>query len=107
MALSRCVQEVLWTRAMLTDMGALQRNATTIWEDNQGAIALAQNAGYHARTKHVDVRHHFIRENVERGTVEYVDTKNQLADILTKALGTKTLKFLRDGNGITAKVIVP
>ncbi|KAE8883223.1 Retrovirus-related Pol polyprotein from transposon TNT 1-94 [Phytophthora fragariae] len=109
MALSLCVQEVLWTRAMLTDMGTLQRNATTIWEDNQGAIALAQNAGYHGRTKHVDIRHHFIRENVERGTVkvEYVDTKNQLADILTKALGTKTLKFLRDGNGIKEKVTVP
>ncbi|KAE8995982.1 hypothetical protein PR002_g19461 [Phytophthora rubi] len=109
MALSLCVQEVLWTRAMLTDMGTLQRNATTIWEDNQGAIALAQNAGYHARTKHVDIRHHFIRENVKRGTVkvEYVDTKNQLADILTKALGTKTLKFLRDGNGIKEKVTVP
>ncbi|KAE9023480.1 hypothetical protein PR003_g13857 [Phytophthora rubi] len=56
-----------------------------IWEDNQAAIALAQNAGYHARTKHVDIRHHFIKENVERGTVkvQYVDTKNQLADILT------------------------
>uniref|UniRef100_H3H5K8 Reverse transcriptase Ty1/copia-type domain-containing protein n=1 Tax=Phytophthora ramorum TaxID=164328 RepID=H3H5K8_PHYRM len=109
MALSLCVQEVLWTRAMLKDMGAFQRNATTIWEDNQGAIALAQNAGYHARTKHVDIRHHFIRENVERGTVtvEYVDTKNQLADILTKALGTKTLKYLRDGNGIKDKITVP
>lgn len=109
MALSLCVQEVLWTRAMLTDMGALQRNATTIWEDNQGAIALAQNAGYHARTKHVDIRNHFIREKVERGTVtvEYVDTKNQLADIMTKALGTKTLKFLRDGNGIKDKITVP
>ncbi|KAE8914091.1 hypothetical protein PF005_g23366 [Phytophthora fragariae] len=109
MSLSLCVQEVLWTRAMLTDMGTLQRNATTIWEDNQGAIALAQNAGYHARTKHVDIWHHFIRENVERGTVkvEYVDTKNQLANIVTKALGTKTLKFLRDGNGIKEKVTVP
>jgi hypothetical protein len=109
MALSLCVQEVLWTRAMLTDIGAIQLNATKIWEDNQGAIALAQNSGYHARTKHVDIRHRFIRENVERGTVtvEYIDTKNQLADILTKALGTKTLKFLRDGNGIAAKVTVP
>ncbi|KAE9264777.1 hypothetical protein PR003_g32677 [Phytophthora rubi] len=94
---------------MLTDMGTLQRNATTIWKDNQGVIALAQNAGYHARTKHVDIRHHFIRENVKRETVkvEYVDTKNQLADILTKALRTKTLKFLRDGNGIKEKVTVP
>ncbi|KAE9134752.1 hypothetical protein PF010_g2340 [Phytophthora fragariae] len=70
MALSLCVQEVLWTRVVLTDMGTLQRNASRIWEDNQGAIALAQNAGYHARTKHVDIRHHFIKENVERGTVK-------------------------------------
>ena len=106
MALSLCVQEVLWTRAILTDMGMLQKRATTIWEDNQGAIALAQNAGYHARTKHVDIRHHFIRENVERGTVtiKYIDTKNQLADILTKSLGTKTLKFLREGSGVKTKV---
>ena len=106
MAWSLCVQEVLWTRAILTDMGMLQKRATTIWEDNQGAIALAQNAGYHARTKHVDIRHHFIRENVERGTVtiKYIDTKNHLADILTKSFGTKTLKFLRDGSGITTKV---
>lgn len=105
MALSLCVQEVLWTRAMLTDMGTVQRNATQIWEDNQGAIALAQNAGYHARTKHVDIRHHFIREKIEDGTVAvaYVDTKNQLADILTKALGSKTFKFLRDANGIKCK----
>ncbi|KAE9015726.1 hypothetical protein PR002_g13843 [Phytophthora rubi] len=90
-------------------MGMLQRNATTIWEDNQGVIALAQNAGYPARTKHVDIRHHFIRENVERGTVkvEYVNTKNQLAGILNKALGTKTLKFLRDGNGLKEKITVP
>ncbi|GMF32519.1 unnamed protein product [Phytophthora fragariaefolia] len=91
------------------DMEAPQRNATNFWEDNQGAISLAQNFGYHARTKHVDIHHHFIRENVERGTiqVEYVDTKNQLADILTKALGTKTLKFLRNWNDIKDKVTVP
>uniref|UniRef100_A0AAV1VJJ4 Integrase catalytic domain-containing protein n=1 Tax=Peronospora matthiolae TaxID=2874970 RepID=A0AAV1VJJ4_9STRA len=105
MALSLCVQEVLWTRAILTDMGMVQMNATQIWEDNQGAIALAQNAGYHARTKHVDIRHHFIRETIEDRTVAvaYVDTKHQLADILTKALGSKTFKFLRDANSIQCK----
>ncbi|GMF16735.1 unnamed protein product [Phytophthora lilii] len=77
MALSLCTQEVLWTRAMLADLRKEQAAATQIWEDNQGAIALACNAGYHARTKHVDIRHHFVRENVERGTVkvDYIDTK--------------------------------
>ncbi|GMG18299.1 unnamed protein product [Phytophthora fragariaefolia] len=105
MVLSLYVQEVFWTRAMLTDMGKEQHEPTQIWEDNQGAIAVAQNAGYHARTNHVDIRHHFIRENVERGTikVDYVDTKHQLADLLTRALGTKALKFLRDASGIKAK----
>lgn len=105
MALSLCTQEVLWTRAMLKDMGKEQKEATQVWEDNQGAIALAQNSGYHARTKHVDIKHHFTRENVENGTIkiDYVDTKQQLADMMTKALGTKTLKHLRNASGIKKK----
>ncbi|KAG2788014.1 hypothetical protein PC129_g20739 [Phytophthora cactorum] len=109
MALTLCTQEVLWTRAMLKDMGHEQVGATRVWEDNQGAIALASNAGYHARTKHVDIRHHFIRENVERRTlkVDYIDTKRQLADMLTKTLGTKTLAFLREASSIKIKDSVP
>ncbi|OWY91211.1 Retroelement Polyprotein [Phytophthora megakarya] len=85
---------------------ALSLSATQIWEDNQGAIALAKNAGYNSRTKHVDIKHHFTRENVERGTikVDYIDTKRQLADLLTKALGTKTLKYLSNASGIKMKI---
>jgi hypothetical protein len=87
---------------MLTDLGHEQVGATQVWEDNQGAIALASNAGYTARTKHVDIRHHFIRENVVRNiiTVDYVTTEDQLADMLTKALGTKRLTFLNEASGI-------
>ena len=82
MALSLCTQEVLWVRAMLKDLGHEQLRATLVWEDNQGAIGLANNAGYNARTKHVDIRNHFIRENVARDiiVVEYVSTEDQLAD---------------------------
>ncbi|KAG3088906.1 hypothetical protein PI124_g16849 [Phytophthora idaei] len=109
MALSLCTQEVLWTRAMLKDMDHEQVGATRVWEDNQGAIALARNTGYHARTQHVDIRHHFIRENVERRklNVDYIDTKRQLADMLAKALGTKTLAFLREASSIKIKDSVP
>ena len=66
---------------------------------------MASNAGYHARMKHVNVRHHFIRENVERGTlkVDYINTKHQLADVLTKRLGAKSFKYLRDASGIKSK----
>ncbi|CEG43863.1 polyprotein [Plasmopara halstedii] len=105
MALSLCTQEILWKRAMLRDMGHEQVEGTQVWEDNQGAIALANNAGYHARTKHVEIKHHFIRENVPGGLlkIDYIDTKSQLADMLTKALKTKVLKYLREASGIKVK----
>ena len=105
MALSLYTQEVLWPRAMLKDMGHEQVRGTQVWEDNQGAIALANNAGHYARTDHVDIRHHFIRENVQDGIlkIDYIDTKNQLADMLTKALGTKILKLMCEATGIKSK----
>ena len=94
---------------MFKDLGHEQVGATEVLENYQRVIALVINVGYNARTNQIDIRHHFIRENVERGTItiKYVDTKNQLADILTKSLGTKAFKFLRDGNGISNKVTVP
>ncbi|OWZ19017.1 LOW QUALITY PROTEIN: Integrase, catalytic core protein [Phytophthora megakarya] len=103
MALSLCI---LWLRAMLKDMCIEQKVATQIGEDNQGAIALAKNAGYNSRTKYVDIKYHFTRENVERRTikVDYIDTKRQLVDLLTKALGTKTLNYLSNASGIKMKI---
>ena len=58
-------------------------------EDNQGAIALAHNPEYHARTKHIDVQYHFVRECVEMGKVKlvYCPTEEMVADALTKPLG--------------------
>ena len=66
---------------------------------------MAGNAGYDDRTKHLDISHHFVRKIVESGIikVDYVDTKNQLSGLLTKARTTKTLKFLRDASGIKTK----
>ena len=102
MALSLCTQEVLWIRALLKDLGLEQVGATWVWEDNQGAIGLASNAGYNARTKHVDIRHHFIRDNVPQDiiVVKYISTVDQLADMLTKALGTKRLRYLLQASSI-------
>ncbi|KAJ0390320.1 hypothetical protein ATCC90586_011926 [Pythium insidiosum] len=102
MALSMCTQEVVWARALMEDLGVKQQEPTVVWEDNQGTIALASNPGYHARTKHVDIRHHFIREKINDGVIKvvYIKTEKQLADILTKGLGTKRLQYLRDAMGI-------
>ena len=65
-----------------------------IYGDNQGAIKLAYNPIYHKRTKHIDVRHHFVRDYIASGAiaVEYISTELQQADILTKAVPVPTIR---------------
>ena len=105
--LGLCTQEVLWVRAMLKDLGHEQVGATWIWEDNQGTIGLASSAGCNTRTKHVDIRHHFIRENVSRDiiTVKHKSTVDQLLGMITKALRTKRPKYLLQASRIGPKNI--
>src|SRR5215471_17390436 len=89
MALAQAVKELLWVLQFFDDLGITDIiNRNTIYEDNQGAIALAKSPEYHARTKHIDIQYHFIREHVEKGkvTLEYCETAKMLADALTKPL---------------------
>lgn len=73
--------------------------------DNQSAIRLVKNPEFHKRTKHIDVRYHFIREKYEEGVFElnYVSTDEQLADILTKALGRDRFQRFREMLGIVTE----
>ena len=63
-------------------------SAVKTYEDNQGSIALTKNLAYYKRTKHIDIRYHFVREKVEDGQVilEYISTLDMLADIMTKPI---------------------
>ncbi|GJS42659.1 retrovirus-related pol polyprotein from transposon TNT 1-94 [Tanacetum coccineum] len=85
--LSGCCAQILWMRSQLRDYG-FAFNKIPMYCDNQSAIALCCNSVQHSRSKHIDIRHHFIKEQVERKVVElyFVETKYQLADIFTKAL---------------------
>lgn len=99
MALSAAVQEALWwkrLRGLFEDEMEL-----VIHCDNQSAIAVAKNGGYHPRTKHIDIRHHFIRDALERGdiNVTYVSTDQQTADGLTKPLPAAKLVPCREAMG--------
>ena len=87
-ALSAATQEAIWLRRLLTDVGESLEDPTVINEDNQGAIAMAKNPVGHARTKHIDIRYHFVREGVQNGAIilKYVATGEMIADILTKPL---------------------
>ena len=66
------------------DLGALEIRC-----DNTSAINVSKNLVHHSRTKHIDVRHHFLRDHVEKGNIQltYVRTEDQIADIFTKPLG--------------------
>ena len=80
--------EVAWLRTLLEDLGVQVDQQVVIHCDNLSSIQLARNPVFHARTKHIDIRHHFIREKVADGTVKmsFVGTEHMGADILTKPL---------------------
>jgi hypothetical protein len=70
--------------------------------DNQGAISLVKNSGHQARTKHIDVKYHHIRNMVKEGVIhiQYIHTSQQLADILTKPLDGQLFSRLREESNI-------
>ena len=102
MATSHCTREAMWLRQLLDDVRCKYDEGTLIMCDNQGAIALAKNPVYHARTKHIEVQHHFVREKVARGAIilEYYPTQEMLADVLTKALARERHEALTTKMGI-------
>ena len=101
-ALSGATQEAVWLRQLTSELRYEQTKPTVVYEDNQSAISLAQNAQFHGRMKHIDIRHHFVREKVSDGVVEikYCRSDRMLADILTKGLSGTIFETLRKSAGI-------
>ena len=94
-AAGSCCAQILWMRNQLRDYGLLL-SKIPIFCDNTSAIAISNNPVQHSRTKHIDIRYHFIREHVTNGTVElhFVPTEQQIADIFTKPLDESTFSKL-------------
>ena len=78
------------------------KEPTVIFEDNQGAIAIAKNPVSHSRTKHIDIKYHYVREAVQSGIVnlKYCPTEEMIADILTKPLTKGKFTLLRTKMGL-------
>ena len=95
MAAAAAAKEALYLRKILLDIG-FGPNCITIHCDNQDAVNLTKNALTVSRTKHVDIAHHFVRNRVSRGELQfkYIHTSEQLADFLTKALGPTKLQLV-------------
>nr|GEY34470.1 hypothetical protein [Tanacetum cinerariifolium] len=91
--LSGCCAQILWMRSQLLDYGL---GFNKMYCDSKSAIALCCNNVQHSRSKHIDIRYHFIKEQVENGVIElyFVNTEYQLASLFTKALGRDRIEFL-------------
>ena len=90
MALSDAIRELLSRMYYLTELGISLIQPTIAYTDNQPAIALADGEGDYRRAKYIHIRYHFIRDHLQRGTVEinYILSEQQPADFLTKAFPT-------------------
>lgn len=90
-ALSQGLSEMLWVRNLLSELKVLRQESLKVWCDNMSAINIANNPVQHDRTKHVEIDRFFIKEKIDAGIVSlaYVRSGQQVADCLTKGLGTK------------------
>jgi hypothetical protein len=88
-AMSLATQEIIYYRQLFKEIGYEQMSPTPLLGDNKGALALTVSTKHHPRVKHIDIRFHFTREQVEMKAVElkYVSTHEQIADLFTKPLG--------------------
>ncbi|KAG6498781.1 hypothetical protein ZIOFF_038503 [Zingiber officinale] len=102
MAATTAACHALWLRSLTSELTGEKPKPVTLFVDNKSAIALMKNPVFHGRNKHIDTRFHFIRECVEKGqiVVEFVNTGEQRADVLTKALSGVKLATMRQLLGI-------
>ena len=84
-----CIAQILWIKSQLEDYGICLEKIPVMW-DNSSGINIAKNPIVHSRTKHIEIRHHFIRDHITKGDIElkFIETFRHLANVFTKPLRT-------------------
>ena len=102
--MAESVKEVVWLRRLLHSLGFPSRLPPLIFSNSQGAIQLVKNPKYHKRTKHIETKYYLIRKKYAQQEIEVpcITTKQQVVDILTKALPRETFHHLRTLQGLVA-----
>jgi hypothetical protein len=102
-ATTHAAKELIWFRHLLEEIFRPLKHPITLHSDNQSAIALAHSNGqFHARTKHIDIRWHFIRYSIKKGSIElvYCPTEDMTADLFTKPLPSAKAKHFAHALGL-------
>jgi len=101
MAVGSCCAQVLWMKHQLEDY-SLRLYNIPIKCENTSAIALTKKLAFHTRTKHIEVKHHFIRDHVQKEDIslEFIDTNHQIDDIFTKTLPKEKFEYFRSELGM-------
>jgi len=101
-AAAGCASQAVWMRRVFENLGFAQKECNTIWCDNSSTIKLSKNPVMHGRSKHIDVRFHFLRDLVNDGIIQLLHcrTQEQIADLMTKALKVETFQKLREELGV-------
>jgi len=103
MSISSALSEAIWIRQLHDEIVKNPLKVLILYCDNESAIKLANNDGYRPRTKHIDIRHHYIRDHVRNGDVkiDYISTKVMPADSLTKAVTKEKTQFCAKSFGLS------
>jgi len=101
-SMAGAVSEIIWLVGLLKDLRIAITTPVRLCCDSKAAIQIASNPIFHERTKHIEIDCHFVREKLKDGLIklEFVGTKSQLADLLTKGLGTVQHQFLLSKLGV-------
>jgi hypothetical protein len=95
-------REAVWLKKLLSDLFSVELGPTVIHCDNQRCIKLSENLVFHDKSKHIEMRYHYVRNMVQKNilNIQYVPTKKQTAEILTKPLSLKKFVYFRDKLGV-------
>jgi len=102
-AVANATAEVMWVQTLLKELGIHAPQTARLWCDNMGAKYLSSNPVFHARTKHIEIDFHFVREWVlkKQLEIEYISSSDQVADGFTKALSVRLLENFKSNLNLT------